>query len=225
MARNTKSTRIWIIVAAVAGLLALAITTALLVVSFTKRRHARKQLEEARQRDPCLGQKEFSRRRRMTMEDLLHEAEEQRETMIHKSLASRSFRSESVSSRWTLDNTERPSVEGGGLGRICSLAEEKEVESGLLARPKHRHVVSLDETKHLGSQLERPSSAASNGSLRQHVQRQRGLSAGWSLPDFPAPTLSRSSSPSRSLLGTGAPEMWLQREPSLEQHPLFQQRN
>lgn len=209
--RDTKmdSTKAWIIVAAVSGLLALAISTALLVRSFVRRRNVRKQLEEARQRDPCLGQKEFSRRRRMTVDDLLHEAEEQRETMINKSLASRSIRSGSMSSRWTFDNNTSAELE---TMPCSSLAKEKELESGLgVPRLKHqqRPALSFDE------QVSRPNSAASNrsgrSSLRHHVlqQRQRELSTGWPLPAMPAPTL-----------GNGS-ESRLQREPSLEQHPLF----
>lgn len=112
-ATNTSGTLPWIIVAAVAAVLALGSCTALVYVTLSKRRLLKQQLEEARLRDPCLHPKEFSRRRRLTVADQRLEAEEQREAMIRKSLASRgSSRSPSTSSRVTLDRRasmiERP---------------------------------------------------------------------------------------------------------------------
>lgn len=102
-ALENTSNRAWLIVAAVAALLALGACIAVVAVSISKRRLVQRQLEEARQRDPCLEPKEFSRRRRMTREDLVLEAEGQREAMIRKSLASRSGRSTSMSSSQTFD--------------------------------------------------------------------------------------------------------------------------
>lgn len=178
---ETKSILPWVIVAAVAALVALGSCITLVAISISKRRLRRRQLEEARLRDPCLGHKEFSRRRRLTVADQVLEAEEQREAMIRKSLASRSSRSPSMSSRLTADRssmTERP-----GTSSVHSLRFEKEFEM----------------------RLSRPSSAAS-------LQRARSTSP---FPEFPQPTLSRSSSLSRPPL----PEVRVDPPPPLEQHP------
>lgn len=129
---NNDSTRIWIIIAAVAAILALGACIALLILSISKRRLIKQQLEEARLKDPCLGQKEFSRMRRMTIEDRVMEAEEQREAMIRKSLASRSSRSVSMSSRWTLDQTSM--VERPESYSAHTLRDDKELEMRL-SRP------------------------------------------------------------------------------------------
>lgn len=125
---NNSGNLPWIIVAAVAALLALGSCIALVYVSLSKRRLLKQQLEEARSRDPCLNPKEFSRRRRLTAEDQRLEAEEQREAMIRKSLASRgSSRSPSMSSRVTVDQasmTERSRADS-------FLGVEKELEMRL----------------------------------------------------------------------------------------------
>lgn len=170
----------------------------------SKRRLVKQQLEEARQRDPCLRQKEFSRKRRMTQNDLILEAEEQREAMIRKSLASRSGRSISVTSNMTADSSslyENSSVHRYGV---------KE-EMGHTRKPSNpRSDFSLyDEKDWEAGCTSRPSSAAG-------LVRARPYSP---LPEMPAPTLSRSSSPHRvpQVLANQAG-----RPPLLEQHPLFQ---
>lgn len=131
---SQNSTRIWIIVAAVAAFLALGVCTALVAISISKRRLIKQQLEEARQRDPCLEQKDFSRRRRMTRKDLTYEAEIQREAMIRKSLASRSGRSVSMSSRLTFDSMSVTEVPKAGSIDEYGLNEEKPLEERL-SRP------------------------------------------------------------------------------------------
>lgn len=179
---GTNSTLTWVIVAAVAALLALGSCIALIAISISKRRLLKQQLEEARLRDPCLGPKEFSRRRRLTTEDQVLEAEEQREAMIRKSLASRSSRSPSMSSHLTVDRTSVTERSGGTF--VHNLGVEKE----------------------LGMRLSQPSSSTAS------LQRTRSTSP---YPEFPQPTLSRSSSTSRFPLRevrAGSP-------PLLEQHP------
>lgn len=178
-AHNSNTKRAWIIVAGVAALLVLGTCIALAAISISKRRKTKKQLEEARRLDPCLGQKEFSRRRRMTREHLILEAEGQREAMINKSLASRSQRSSSMSSRLTYEQrsmTGGSGTAGSWAGDGCGLSNEKSWEA----------------------RLSRPSSASSFG-------RVRSLSP---FPDLPAPTLSRSCSPHRlAQTGVGQPEV------------------
>lgn len=175
---SNNSSRVWIIVAAVAALLALGASIALVAISLSRRRLVKQQLEEARQRDPCLGQKEFSRRRRMTREDLVLEAEGQREAMIHKSLASRSGRSISTSSGLTFD--QRSAAERSG-------------------RAGSSDGYGLDDDKSWEGRLSRPTSPASS------LRRARSSSP---FPDLPAPTHSRPSSPNRLAQAVvGRPEL------------------
>lgn len=181
-ASGTHSALVWIIVAAVAALLALASCIALIIISLSKRRLLKKQLDEARQRDPCLGQREFSRRRRLTVKDQALEAEEQREAMLRKSLASRPSRSPSMFSHLTFDLASMTERSRAGSFEHSTLRLEKELETGM--------------------RFSRPSSIAS-------LERTRSTSP---FPEFPRPTLSRSSSFSRFHLH----EM---RPPPLEQHP------
>ncbi|KAK2614025.1 hypothetical protein N8I77_000886 [Diaporthe amygdali] len=177
---TTDSTRIWIILAAVAALLTLGACTALVVISFSKRRLLKKQLDEERRRDPGFPIDpidKFSKKRKMTAEDLDIEAESTRTAMIRKSLASRSGRSASFATLDRFSTAERPeSTTSDGLRY-----DWKEFEAG----------------------LSRHSSAAS---------LHRSASP---LPELPAPTLSRSSSPSRNPLLAGRAEL----PPPLEQHP------
>lgn len=185
---SRNPSRIWILVAAVAGLLVLGVCIALVVTSISKRRFVKQQLEEARQRDPCLAHKEFSRRRRMTREDLVLEAEGQREAMIYKSLASRSGRSVSMRSHLTFDQ--------------MSVAEG-------YRRGGSSDGYGLDDDKSWEGRLSRPSSASSFEKARLNSP----------FPDLPAPTLPRTSSPSRLTQAVvGRSEL----PPLLEQHPLFQ---
>ncbi|ROW13954.1 hypothetical protein VPNG_04076 [Cytospora leucostoma] len=97
-----NTTRIWIIIAAVAALLALAACIVLVALSISnhrsKHRLITQQLEEVWTRDPYLDPKGSGRRRRMTAEELALEAESRREHLIRKSLASRSGRTESFTS-------------------------------------------------------------------------------------------------------------------------------
>lgn len=174
---SQNTTRIWIIVAAVAALLALGVCTALVAVSISKRRLVKQQLEEARQRDPCLEQKAFSRRQRMTREDLTHEAEAQREAMIRKSLASRSDRSTSMSSRLTLDSisvTERPmagSIDERGLN-------DEEYLEGRASRPSS--VSSLQEARTISPFPDLPAPTLSRSSSPNRLSQ---MLVG--RPDFP----------------------------------------
>lgn len=188
---DRNSTLPWIIVAAVAALLALGSCIALVLISFSKRRILKRQLEEARLRDPCLGPKEFSRRRRLTAEDQMHEAEEQREAMIRKSLASRSMRSPSMSTIGSHMTDDRAS----------SMTEQP--AASFLQPSNH----SLGIEKEIEMRLSRPASAAS---LR--MQRTRSISP---FPDLPQPAMSRSASLSRFPLH----ELRVDPPPLLEQHP------
>lgn len=119
-AAKNSTTLPWVVVAAVAALLALGSCIGLIFISLSRRRLLKQQLEEARLRDASLGQRGPSRRRRLTAAE--RAKEQQREAMIRKSLASRqSSRSGSTSS----SNMERmPSV-------AHSLGAEKELEMGL----------------------------------------------------------------------------------------------
>lgn len=120
-----KTSRVWIIIAAVAALLALAACVVLILLSISKHRSKhrliKQQLEEAWTRDPYIGPKGFGRRRRMTAEELALQAESRREHLIRKSLASRSGRTESFTSstsRLVLDraSTLGQSEASGGDG-------------------------------------------------------------------------------------------------------------
>lgn len=113
----------WVVVAAVAALLALGSCIGLIFISLSRRRLLKQQLEEARLRDAGLGQREPSRRRKLTAAERVKE--QQREAMIRKSLASRqSSRSGSTSSS-SSSNMERMPSAAHGLGA------EKELEMGL----------------------------------------------------------------------------------------------
>lgn len=121
----------WVIIAAVAAILALASCIALIFISLSKRRLLKQQLEEARLRDPCLRLKESSRRRRLTAVDRV--TEEQREAMIRKSLASRhSSRSPSMSSS-NLPVERIPSLTDKSRASLVhhSIGTEKELEMRL----------------------------------------------------------------------------------------------
>lgn len=170
-APHSKSTPIWIIIAGVAALLAFGACLALVVLSISKRRLLKRQLAEARQRDPCLEPKEFSKRRRMTRDDLVLQAEEQREAMLRKSLASRSG---SMSSRMTFEQ--------------MSMNERPETDS--TSAPTREY--GLDDGRNGEGRLSRLGSVSS---LRR--ERARSMSP---FPELPAPTLSRSSSPYRPSL-------------------------
>lgn len=134
-----ESTRVWIILAAVAALLTLGACTALVVISYSKRRLLKQQLDETRRRDSGLAwEKPTARKRKMTAEDLEMEAESTRTAMIRKSLASRSGRTGSFAtshrtSSSTADRPDSSSGEGGlpaydwkdfeaGISRHSSLA-------------------------------------------------------------------------------------------------------
>ncbi|KAI3397980.1 hypothetical protein diail_10056 [Diaporthe ilicicola] len=178
---TTDSTQVWIILAAIAALLTLGACSALFIISFSKRRLLKRQLDgEARRLDPGLAIEKFSsRKRKMTAEDMDMEAESTRTAMIRKSLASRSGRSASFATSDCLSTTERPESSNYGDGQRY---DWKDFEAG----------------------LSRHSSAAS---LRGSTPSP--------LPELPAPSLSRSSSPSRNPLLAGRAEL----PPPLEQHP------
>lgn len=173
----TNSFRIWIIVATITSILTLCACIVLVAISISKHRMMKQQLEEARSRIPCLDETKFSKRRWMTAEDLVLEAETTREHIIRKSLASRSGRSDRSAS--TASATSRPETGSGDVLKY----DWKEFESRL---SRHSSVASL----------------------------QRSKSA---LPDMPAPTLSRSSSPSQPPLLASRTHTEL--PPLLEQHP------
>lgn len=178
---TTDSNRVWIILAAVAALLTLGACTALVVISFSKRRLLKQQLDESRRRDSGLDSslvwEKPTRKRKMTAEDLEMEAESTRTAMIRKSLASRSGRTASLATSDRSSMAERPES-GSGEGLRY---DWKEFEAGI---SRHSSVASL----------------------------RRSASP---LPELPAPTLSRSSSPSRNPLLAGRAEL----PPPLEQHP------
>ncbi|KAH8765532.1 hypothetical protein F5883DRAFT_557327 [Diaporthe sp. PMI_573] len=178
---DTSSTRVWVILAAVAALLTLGACTILVAISFSKRRLLKQQLEETRRRDSGLDSgyawEKPGRKRKMTAEDLEMEAESTRTAMIRKSLASRSGRTASFATSHRSSTAERPESSSGEGLRY----DWKDFEAGI---SRHSSVASL------------PRSASP-------------------LPELPAPTLSRSSSPSRNPLLAGRAEL----PPPLEQHP------
>lgn len=174
---SSDSTRIWVIVAAVAAILAFAACLVLVALAISKRRMIKKQLEEARSWDPFVGPKDVSRRRRMTAEDLVLEAESRREHIIRKSLASRSGRSTSSAS-----SLGRPPFDP------ASMFEKAETGGG--------DGLKYDR-KHLESRLSRHSSMPS-------LPRSKSPHA---FPDLPPPILSRSLSPSRVPLLTSRTEL------------------
>ncbi|KAF3766802.1 hypothetical protein M406DRAFT_355367 [Cryphonectria parasitica EP155] len=205
---NGDKKRISIIVAVVAALLVLSACIALAAICLSKRRIRKQQLKEARRRDPCLHPRAFSKRRRMTQDDLLHEAEEQREAMIRKSLASRSGRSISQSSQLTVDSLGTSEMtKTGSVYRYGP----RDGEDASRQHSRSNSDVSLYDEKswEAGNHIGRPSSAAS-------LQRARSKSP---LPGIPAPTLSRSSSPTRLL------QVRSELPPLLEPHPLLRRMN
>lgn len=172
---NTGSTRIWIIVASVAGVLAIGASIALVAMSMSRRRLRKQMLEEARQRDPCLGEKDFSKRRRKPWDVLEFEAESQRDAMIRKSLASRSGRPISSTSHLmshTISMDERPDSRSTQEYRL------------------------RDE-----DDFERISTRSRSGTVLSDKSWEGGMSprsrSKSPFPDPPARTWSRSSSPSR----------------------------
>lgn len=125
-----ESTRVWIILAAVAALLTLGACTALVVISYSKRRLLKQQLDETRRRDSGLAwEKPTTRKRKMTAEDLEMEAESTRTAMIRKSLASRSGRTGSfATSHRTSSTADRP---GSSSGEGLPAYDWKDFEAGI----------------------------------------------------------------------------------------------
>lgn len=191
---NTGSTRIWVIIVSVAGVLALGTCIALVAMSLSRRRLKKQMLQEARQRDPCLGEREFSKKRRMDRDTLEFEAESQRDAMIRKSLATRSGRSISLNSQLTVDMMsadDRPDSRSSVEYRLSG-AEDFERRF-----TRSRSGTGLSDKSWEGGNLMRSKSP---------------------FPDRPARTLSRPSSPSRlSQIALGQADL----PPLLEQHPLF----
>ena len=112
---------IWIIPTVVAGGV---VITALLVwalVGFSRRRQYRK----AREKDLCLTQTEFVKRRKMSATKRLEEEERQRVIMIRKSLASRESGSLASQSRRTSAGSESSQL--SQVDRV--VAEEREDEA------------------------------------------------------------------------------------------------
>lgn len=130
----TDSTRIWIILAAVAALLTLGACTTLVVISYSKRRLLKQQLDESRRRDSGFAWEKPTKKRKMTAEDLEMEAESTRTAMIRKSLASRSGRTASFATMSTADRPESSSF--GDLPRY----DWKDFEAGI---SRHSSVASL----------------------------------------------------------------------------------
>lgn len=191
---DTGSDRIWIIIVSVAGVLAVGACIALVAMFLSRRRLKKQLLEEARQRDPCLGAKEFSKRRRMTRDILDFESESQRDAIIRKSLASRSGRSMSSNSRSIFDTISVDERPDSRATQDYSLREEEEFERSFT---RSRSGTGLSDKSWEGGISSRSKSP---------------------FPDLPARTWSRSSSPSRS--SHPAPER-ADLPPLLEKHPLF----
>lgn len=83
---TTDNAVIWIVVSIVAGTIGVVTALTTLVVCYTKRH----QYKNAKARDPYLSREEFSRKRKLSANDLFKEEETWRGHMIRKSLASRS---------------------------------------------------------------------------------------------------------------------------------------
>lgn len=178
---DSNSTRVWVILAAVAALLTLGACTALVVISYSKRRLLKRQLHETKRPDSGLSwEKPTTKKRKMTAEDLEMEAESTRAAMIRKSLASRSGRTASFATSDRMSSADRPESSSGDL---LPRYDWKEFEAGVVSRQ------------------------SSVASLRRSMSSP--------MPELPAPTLSRSSSPSRNPLLAGRAEL----PPPLEQHP------
>lgn len=179
---DSDSTRVWVILAAVAALLTLGACTALVVIAYSKRRLLKRQLDEAKRPDSGLSwEKPTIKKRKMTAEDLEMEAESTRTAMIRKSLASRSGRTASFATSDRMSSADRP--ESSSSGDLLPRYDWKEFEAGVVSRQ------------------------SSVASLRRSTSSP--------MPELPAPTLSRSSSPSRNPLLAGRAEL----PPPLEQHP------
>lgn len=133
---NTDSTRIWIILAAVAALLTLGACSALVVISYSKRRLLKQQLDETQRRDSGFAWEKPTKKRKMTAEDLEMEAESTRAAMIRKSLASRSGRTASFATSDRLSTADRPDSSYGELPRY----DWKDFEAGI---SRHSSVASL----------------------------------------------------------------------------------
>ncbi|KAK4199952.1 hypothetical protein QBC40DRAFT_297027 [Triangularia verruculosa] len=95
---------IWIVISIVAGTIGVVAALTTLVVCYTKRH----QYKRAKARDPYLTREEFSRKRKLSANDLFKEEENWRGHMIHKSLASRSTN--------TLEQQQRPQQDQGHQG-------------------------------------------------------------------------------------------------------------
>ncbi|POS75721.1 hypothetical protein DHEL01_v205885 [Diaporthe helianthi] len=137
---TTDSNRVWIILTAVAALLTLGACTALVVISFSKRRLLKQQLDETRRRnsafDSAIAWEKPGRKRKMTAKELEMEAESTRTAMIRKSLASRSGRTASFATSGRSSMAERPESDSGeGL-----TYDWKEFEAGI---SRHSSVASL----------------------------------------------------------------------------------
>jgi hypothetical protein len=98
----------WMIAPIVGGLVFVVLAVVFVVFKCLRRRN----FNRAKQSDPFLTPREFHRRRKMSAADRLEEAEEQRNIMIRKSLASRSSllkrNSQSEVSEVSMDDDEFP---------------------------------------------------------------------------------------------------------------------
>lgn len=182
-------TRIWIIIASVAGLLALGACIALMAVILSNRRLQQQLLGGARQQSPCLGEKSFNKKWRKTREVLEFDAESQRDAMIQKSLASRSGCSISSKSQLIGDTMSVDGRPDSMYAQDYRLRDEENVERSFT---RSRSGTGLSDKSWEGGMPSRSKSP---------------------LPDLPARTWSRSSSPS--------PSRHADLPPLLEQHPLF----
>lgn len=171
---NTDSTRIWIIIASVAGVLAIGACIGLVAMSISRRRLRKQLLDEARQRDPFLGGKDFSKKRKKPWDILECEAESQRDAMIRKSLASRSGRSMSSTSHFISDTISMDERPNSSCTQEYRLRDDEE-------------------------DFERSYTRSRSGTVLSDKSWEGGLSSRSKspFPDLPARTWSRSSSPSR----------------------------
>lgn len=126
---DSNSTRIWVILAAVAALLTLGACTALVVISYSKRRLLKRQLDESKRPDSVLSWEKPTKKRKMTAEDLEMEAESTRAAMIRKSLASRSGRTASFATSDRMSRADRP--ESSSSGDLLPRYDWKEFEAGV----------------------------------------------------------------------------------------------
>lgn len=170
---NTDSTRIWIIIASVAGVLAIGACIGLVAMSISRRRLQKQLLDEARQRDPFLGEKDFSKKRKKPWNVLECEAESQRDAMIRKSLASRSGRSMSSTSQLISDTMSMDERPNSSCTQEYRLRDEEDYERSYT---RSRSGTVLSDKSWEGGVSSRSRSP---------------------FPDLPARTWSRSSSPSR----------------------------